>query len=414
MQHYYETIQGWMNFQELYTKMVEKFDNAKFVEIGSWKGASAAYMAVEIINQEKKIEFYCVDTWEGSKEHTDTQELYEQFLQNMEPVQAVYKAIRKPSIEAAKGFEDESLDFIFIDASHEYEDVRADIQAWLPKLRKGGIIAGHDYQCKEVRQAVHEVLGPSVRALGFCWVVGLELPKIGIGVTTHKRFDSATFAIKQIVDNSPDCKVVVVDDNFGQEQRTTPYSTAEVFYPTENIGIARAKNKCLELLEGCDFIFLFDDDVFPKQLGWWKPYVAASQKYGINHMMHICTLNYGLMKILDGQISIWKGASGQMIMVTRKVLDIVGGFPTYSKYGIEHIRYTNKIHLFGLTPYGANCSVVGTENLIHSFDNEGSYKDFHWSSKSSISEEQKQVEIAKALSPQAKAEENRKAFTPYK
>ena len=50
--------------------MVEKFSSgSKFVEVGSWKGKSAAYMAVEIINSKKKITLDCIDTWEGSNEH---------------------------------------------------------------------------------------------------------------------------------------------------------------------------------------------------------------------------------------------------------------------------------------------------------------------------------------------------------
>jgi hypothetical protein len=54
--------------------------------------------------------------------------------------------IKGYSTEVAKTIPNESLDFVFIDANHSYEYVVADIAAWLPKLRKGGIIYGHDYQ----------------------------------------------------------------------------------------------------------------------------------------------------------------------------------------------------------------------------------------------------------------------------
>jgi len=53
--------------------------------------------------------------------------------------------IRLPSVKAAGCFEDAELDFVFIDAEHSYEAVRADISAWWPKLRPGGMLIGHDY-----------------------------------------------------------------------------------------------------------------------------------------------------------------------------------------------------------------------------------------------------------------------------
>lgn len=53
--------------------------------------------------------------------------------------------IKKNSIDAAKEVVDSSLDFVFIDADHSYEAVKEDIEAWTPKVKKGGIVAGHDY-----------------------------------------------------------------------------------------------------------------------------------------------------------------------------------------------------------------------------------------------------------------------------
>jgi hypothetical protein len=124
-------------------------------------------MAVEIANSDKNIEFYCIDTWQGSFEHKDSKEidsLYDIFTENMKPLDKYYKKIRNNSIEASNQFEDNSLDFVFIDASHEYEDVKKDIQTWLPKIKKNGILAGHDYYVGEhdyfpgVKRAVDECL----------------------------------------------------------------------------------------------------------------------------------------------------------------------------------------------------------------------------------------------------------------
>ena len=50
------------------------------------------------------------------------------------------------SVEAVKLFGNNSIDYIYIDAVHRYEEVKADIKAWFPKVRAGGILAGHDYK----------------------------------------------------------------------------------------------------------------------------------------------------------------------------------------------------------------------------------------------------------------------------
>lgn len=72
------------------------------------------------------------------------------------------RILRKDSLEASKEFKDGTLDFVFLDADHSYESVKADIEAWLPKIKKGGLLCGHDYDNKEyaawgVKRAVGEL-----------------------------------------------------------------------------------------------------------------------------------------------------------------------------------------------------------------------------------------------------------------
>lgn len=154
MEHFYQNIHGWFDFQNTYTRMVNEHDDgAHFVEIGTFLGRSLSYLAVEIANSGKKIRLDAVDTWEGSPMEPYQQQqdvvknktLYENFLKNIEPVKDYVNIVRSDSVEASKQYADESLDFIFIDASHHYEFVKADIDAWYPKLKKGGYIGGHDY-----------------------------------------------------------------------------------------------------------------------------------------------------------------------------------------------------------------------------------------------------------------------------
>jgi len=174
MEHFFQKIDGWFTYPKLYAEMAKTFDNAIFVEVGTWKGRSASYMVVEIINNKKNIKFYCVDTWQGSVEHTNFQEikdgtLFDVFISNMKEVEGKYIPMRMTSEEASRQFKDESIDFIFIDASHEYGDVKNDIKCWLPKVKKGGVIAGHDYDLPEVQKAVQEVFA-DIKDEECCWI----------------------------------------------------------------------------------------------------------------------------------------------------------------------------------------------------------------------------------------------------
>jgi predicted O-methyltransferase YrrM len=178
MNHFWQQVSGWFDEQDIdfYRSQVAQAPSpAHFVEVGSWKGRSSAFMAVEIINSGKTIKFDCVDTWLGDAGIGMSQDayiqsgtLYEHFLANLKPVEGHYTPVRATSVEAAALYEDDSLDFVFIDAAHDYDNVLADITAWLPKVKVGGVISGHDYTHEPVRRAVHELL-ENVKNTSNCW-----------------------------------------------------------------------------------------------------------------------------------------------------------------------------------------------------------------------------------------------------
>jgi hypothetical protein len=66
--------------------------------------------------------------------------------------------MREDTADCAMCYFDASFDFVFIDADHSYSGCLRDIDAWLPKVRKGGIIAGHDYSKKEDKQGVNKAV----------------------------------------------------------------------------------------------------------------------------------------------------------------------------------------------------------------------------------------------------------------
>jgi predicted O-methyltransferase YrrM len=167
MNHYYQTIQGWFNYESLYDTAIKLCGpTGHFVEVGSWRGKSSCYLGVTIRNSGKNIRVDCVDTWRGSLaeevHQTDpavlNDTLYQEFLSNIEPLKDILHPVRATSVEASKLYQNASLDFILIDGSHEYEDVIDDINCWLPKLKPGCLIAGDDYEWPGVKRAVHELL----------------------------------------------------------------------------------------------------------------------------------------------------------------------------------------------------------------------------------------------------------------
>lgn len=177
MDHFHQNIQGWFHCEALYRDMVaEAADGAVFVEIGAWKGKSTAFMAVEIIKSGKKLRFYVVDNFKGSEEHKDEDvvkdgTLLAQFVDNIAPVHRSVNLCIDDSADAANLFPKMSVDFAYIDAAHDYESVRRDILAWLPRMKPGGLLAGDDYEYwPGVRQAVDELL-PGATHEGNVWQV---------------------------------------------------------------------------------------------------------------------------------------------------------------------------------------------------------------------------------------------------
>lgn len=182
MDHYYNTLPHWFNYSEIFLEAIQSAtDGDHFVEIGIWKGGSAAFMGVEIFNSGKKIKYDAIDCFEPTKEFTEiTQDMYKETKSNLQPLidLGVINLIKAHSLSIVDKYENKSLALCFIDGSHEYEDVRADLIAWLPKIKKGGVLAGHDYNNpnhKGVRAAVDEILGrKNIVNKGSCFYYKVE------------------------------------------------------------------------------------------------------------------------------------------------------------------------------------------------------------------------------------------------
>jgi predicted O-methyltransferase YrrM len=178
----YAEIPGWFDEEWLYDRMIAQApNNATFVEVGCWLGKSTAYCASRIQECGKAISFYAVDTWLGSPSEPDMVEaaaraggsVYDLFLANMEAAGVVdaIRPLRLPSVAAATLFANRSLDFVFIDADQSCAAVQGDIAAWRPKIKCGGVLAGHDWKTyASVQQAVTAMLPRDFAVEGNCWI----------------------------------------------------------------------------------------------------------------------------------------------------------------------------------------------------------------------------------------------------
>lgn len=159
MDHIFETVPGWFKFAPAYDRaLAEATEGATFVEVGCWQGRSAAYLGVSIVNSGKRIALHCVDRWQDPTVPS-LREVFESNLARVVSAGLDLTLHQTESHLAAAAFADKSLDFVWLDAGHGFEDVRADLMAWLPKLRFGALIGGDDWNFLGVSAAVREILG---------------------------------------------------------------------------------------------------------------------------------------------------------------------------------------------------------------------------------------------------------------
>ena len=138
-----------------FIRWIRELDFKTGAEIGVAQGEFSKLILV--LNDQ--VTLYGVDPWEPYKDYKDyvKQSSFEDLWHEANHRLCYYKQfkfVRKYSMDAVKDFEDESLDFVYIDANHEYSYVLQDITEWAKKVKSGGMIAGHDYI--NLKQPVNE------------------------------------------------------------------------------------------------------------------------------------------------------------------------------------------------------------------------------------------------------------------
>lgn len=151
-------VPGWFSFLSAYDAAIERaVDGATFVELGTFCGRSACYMAQQIKASGKQIRFDTVDNFTRSFGLTSAATL--QFIAQC-GFSDLISLREMHQLEAVGLYADHSLDFVFFDSDHSYDGTKAALLAYLPKMKSGGVIAGDDYSKRfpGVIQAVDEVI----------------------------------------------------------------------------------------------------------------------------------------------------------------------------------------------------------------------------------------------------------------
>lgn len=161
--------------------------------VGAEVGVFTGQLSKRLLGRDD-LTLYMVDSWkehDKESEYTKSGDYHGQLSQTYQDNLYQYtkdvvsfageraKVVRKDSLIAAADFEDESLDFVFLDADHTYSAIKADLAAWMPKVKSGGWLGGHDYDHPNfpswgVKQAVDEMELSVELDADFTWFTKIE------------------------------------------------------------------------------------------------------------------------------------------------------------------------------------------------------------------------------------------------
>lgn len=164
-------LQGWGGTDPFFEQIITEVRPSIIAEVGTWKGQSAVHMAGITKRMNIPTKIYCIDTWLGGKEHwfngtenggmthkNGYPQVYFQFLSNVvhSSVQDIIVPVPTTSLIGARYLKEKNIhpQLIYVDASHDYDDVYIDVREYFEACAPGGVIFGHDYFHDDVRNAV--------------------------------------------------------------------------------------------------------------------------------------------------------------------------------------------------------------------------------------------------------------------
>jgi hypothetical protein len=160
---YQPDLQGWGSQKKVFSRVITAIKPKLIIEVGTWKGASAAHMLQLCKEQQVDAQIICIDTWLGSNDVMWTNPnyrsslnlvggyptIFKQFIFNMTNLGLMNSVFPLPMTSSAAYFLlrrfNVQADLIYIDAGHEHDEVLLDLNYYFELLRPGGIMFGDDY-----------------------------------------------------------------------------------------------------------------------------------------------------------------------------------------------------------------------------------------------------------------------------
>jgi len=183
-------LQGWASTSPCFEESIKELQPKLIVEVGTWKGASAVHMARICKKYYTDFEIVCIDTFLGSVEHWTSVDpnlpasryrngrpnIYDQYLSNVVITKMQDHITPFPIDSINGGLTLEKLgvqaDLVYIDAGHEYQSVRMDLDLYKNIVRSGGHMLGDDWFHPPIKKAVADSLGEVITKSHdkFLWV----------------------------------------------------------------------------------------------------------------------------------------------------------------------------------------------------------------------------------------------------
>jgi hypothetical protein len=156
--------------------------------IGAEIGVQRGIFSEQLIKGAEFNKFYSIDFWGDITPDTFNEDgtnyirhnsdpLYEETINRLKPYGDTSVVIKSTSIQASVTFKDEYFDFVYLDADHSLQGVKDDIAHWYPKVKRGGMLAGHDYLDATLvwEKGIHSEFGVKTAVDEFCKQYNLEL-----------------------------------------------------------------------------------------------------------------------------------------------------------------------------------------------------------------------------------------------